>query len=443
MESGVVMDLARLTDPASQDPLPLMGNWVADNNWGYYGYTIFDSNMATHGGSNTKTETESWNNYAGRLYTYGAFNSGSAGSTYWLSATPNTQAEGNYLVNLPASGQFGATMRNYDATLGYWPFYGTHIGEEGVRQRVSLYLNGNVIRVHNRGSLSCYEQIGADWFKNAIGEPGANGYGTISYNDRTRQLIIIQGTNNSYRLHSWTNRGRSLNERSYKTGTIYKFMQEARNGTNGASYFYNDFTWGTTGSNTSNEDRYHFRVIAGDNGVVGLVRMTPNNQTIHSYITPNPSGTTLSVAPTAVSTLALTTSYGIDSGNAYGIRSNITWDNKWIACYSAYYYYGAGINSHYVSVANPSIGYVWQWGGTNMGVQVLPFKENKFIVRLSAWNNDGNEAVRLGLLDPSSVQTGNGGGLPFPEQAGVIDNFAPNTGYSVLTSITSWNGGSR
>lgn len=435
--------LSTLVDPLEQDPKPLLGTFVADNNWGYYGYSVFDSNFNNIGGSDYSTNGEVWNNYSGRIYTYGTFGSGSAGSTYWVKATTMNQAEGNWQVQIPASGEYSkAPFRNPDACANWWPFYGVHIGQEGVRQRISIYLNGNTIRVHHRGMNHRQEQIDVGWFKNATGEPGAAAYGTVSYNDRTRQLIIIQGSGNSYRLHSWTNKGRSLNEKSYKTGTIYRFMQEAFNGTNGASYFYNDFTWSTTGSNSYAESQYHFRVIAGDNGRVGLVRMTPSNQTVHAWIQPNPSGTALTTAPTAVSILGLTTSYGIEQGNFYGQRSNITWDNNWVACYSPYYYYGCGINLHVVSVADPSRGYYYQSGNTDVGWSIAPIQENKFALRFNHWNTDGGLGMQVGILDPSNITLTNSAGLGLPTSA-YMDAYAPNTSYPVLTPMTSWFGGSR
>ncbi len=436
--------LSGFVDPLEQDPKPLIGSWSADNNWGYWGYSVFDSNLTNIGGSDYSNNGEVRNNFGDRWATYGSFGSGSGGATYFIKSTTMNQAEGNWQVNIPADGQYSKSPgRNPDSASTFWPYFGVHIGQEGVRQRVSLYVNGNTLRVHPRGALHCYEQIGIDWFKNATGEPGAASYGMVSYNDRTRQLVIIQGNGNSYRLHSWTNKGRSLNEKSYLTGTIYRFMQEAFNGTNGASYFYNDFSWSTTNSNSYAESQYHMRIIAGDNGRVGLVRFTPSNHTVHAWIQPNPTGTSLTTTPQQISLIGVTTSYGIEQGSFYGQRSNITWDNNWVFAYSPYYYYGAGINMHVVSVANPAVGYYYQSGNTDVGFSVAPIQENKMAIRFNNWNADGNVGNQIGIMDPANSFLSNGGSIGYNAQSGVIDTYPPNTSYPIITPMTSWFGGSR
>jgi hypothetical protein len=185
------------------------------------------------------------------------------------------------------------------------------------------------------------------------------------------------------------------------------------------------------------------RVVVGDNGIVGMARMVPSNVT--NYATYTIASSTLN---TSFNTIGLTTSYGIETGNRYGMRHSITWDNNWVAAYSAYYYYGAGINVFFIDTRDPRNYFTGQNGDTNNGCQLVPFGEDKFMFNRSVENADGNVGMRLFIINPEGARLGritsttisNGGGIPLTAnlQYGMFDTKYTSTNYPVLMPVAHW-----
>jgi hypothetical protein len=268
------------------------------------------------------------------------------------------------------------------------PYYGVVIGKKGIRQNFSLFSSDATLRIMERGinegfyeSISLNNNAYATWFSTGTT------WGSASYNDRTRTLVVVaakDGSNN-YRMHIWKNEGsdRSLKSDNYYPGTLAAFLREAKTGLLDAgqgegsvSYAFYDFQWQANSSQNYNESRYRLRVVAGDNGIIGMARMVPSN--VCNYATFNPANQQLT---TSFNTIGLTTSYGIDQGNNYGMRHNITWDNNWVAAYSVYYYYGSGMNVYFIDTRDPRNYFIGQVGESAQGCQLVPFKEDKFLFK--------------------------------------------------------------
>lgn len=435
------------------DPLPTFGVWTnyAGNQ---YTYTIHDSYTSLIGGGYYDTSSEQWNNY---LAGWGRTDSNIGANnrtTFWAQGTPACQSEGHWLINLPAKGgTYAAVARPTWLTDNFWPFYGTVIGPEGIRQRISLFSSGESVQIHSRGGGNFITAISPSslGLMDTTSQPGASNSGMISYNQRTGRLAWLRGnTSNNYRLHVWDNPNINLNTTDLNDSDLYTFMLQARNGVNGASYFYNDFTWNTTGSTSTTEAQFHMRLIAGDNGYIGMVRMSPSNQTVHGYVIPNPNGTSLTSGPINVATLGLTTSYGIEQGNPYGMRSTMTWDNRVVACYSPYYYYGSGINMHYVDTTDPSKGLTYQDASTSWGRQVFPLGKGDILIRHTDYNADGAAGFFVVVTNPSGAFTnylnaGNtdsaitsGSGLGATSTYLAVDTSYTSTNYPIAVPMPDW-----
>ena len=185
------------------------------------------------------------------------------------------------------------------------------------------------------------------------------------------------------------------------------------------------------------------RVVAGDNGIIGMARMVPSN--VCNYATYNPSSQQLT---TSYNTIGLTTSYGYEQGERYGMRSNISWDNNWVVAYSVYYYYGSGMNVYFIDTRDPRNYFIAQNGNTSTGCQLIPYKEDKFMFNASTGNADGNVGMRLYIIDPQGALEGrttngtinNGGTLSLQanEQAGIFDTEYTSTNYPVLMQMPYW-----
>ena len=131
----------------------------------------------------------------------------------------------------------------------------------------------------------------------------------------------------------------------------------------------------------------------GDNGTIGFSRFSPqgNAQQYGWYIPTNPgtAGNSGTGAFTDSGTnLGNTTSYSIDQGDSYGIRTNISWDNNWLISYSPYYYYHCGINLHCIYTQDPTKYYYWRNTDSSNGVSPVPFGESSFISCISVNNAD-------------------------------------------------------
>lgn len=364
------------------------------------------------------TGSEAWGQYNNALRTYdsgsgtGTVSSRSGDDLCTFQGVNYCQAEGHWRLWYPSNGiSYAPVIKQYQNFINSnWAYYGTIIGTVGKRQRVSIYAQNDTLEVHRRGSYRIDSLgIGSTTYLETSGRPANTSYGTISYNERTGKLAYLQGnSSNSYRLHVWTNPNINLNNEDYLVGDLHLFLSQAKAGTNGASYFYNDFSWTSSGSTSYSESQYHNRLIMGDNGRIGIVRMTPSNETRHVWIQPNPAGTSLTTSPQNVSNLSLTTSYGIEQGSQYGMRTNITWDNKFIAAYSVYYYYGAGINCHFVSTEDPSVGYTYQQGDSSWGWPIFPIGKSDFAMHYVGTNaNSGSGGVQFYTFSPvSAYRTG-------------------------------------
>ena len=431
----------------TNEPYPYMYMYSNYNNGPYW--TSFNSNMQYSGTYSQDTNAEIWSPWTGTNYTNGNIG-GNGVTSYWAGATPMQQADGHYFFRLHESNN-GYNARNPDDMQNYMPYWGVIVGGQqgvlgayGKRQKISLYLNGSTIGVMPRGIGASYETFSlnnaayATWY-------GGTSYGMIGYNERTSTLVAIEAKDgsNNYRMHIWVNNAVNLNVKNYTVGTLNNFISGAKTGGSGKTYNYYDFAWQANSSQNYNESRYRFRVVVGDNNIIGLARMVPSNVSAYAYFTP--SSNTL----TQLNTIGLTTSYGIDNGSYYGMRHNITWDNTWVAAYNSYYYYGSGINVFFIDSRDPRNYYIGQNGDTNNGQQIIPIKSNKFMYNRSIENTDGNIGMRLYLLDPEGAKTwgrttsgtiSNGGTINLTAniQYGTFDTYYTSTNYCHLIQPTHY-----
>jgi hypothetical protein len=174
-----------------------------------------------------------------------------------------------------------------------------------------------------------------------------------------------------------------------------------------------------------------------------MARMVPSNAC--NYATYNPATQQLT---TSFNTIGLTTSYGIDQGNYYGMRSNITWDNNWVAAYSVYYYYGSGMNVYFIDTRDPRNYFIAQVGESAQGCQLVPYQEDKFLFNNSVHNVDNNYGLALYVVDPEGALQGritsgtinNGGTINMQanSQRGMFDTRYTSTNYPGLQSMAHW-----
>ena len=408
-------------------PYPTFAIWSNQNNE-QAGYNIINSDFQAIGsnampgylGGWSSPSLDSMSNWYEefRGYTYtqdqpstSTVTNGFGGSTVWGSA------DGHLLYRPCLHGGHAGNWHNAASRVNqYLNRCGTIIGVAGVRQRVSHYTADAEFQVRPRGAHSgYYDRVSLNSATYATWA-GRSNMGMTSYNDRTKMLAVVESnTSNQIRLHVWRNTSYSLNDFSHKSGTLHRFLSEAKTAgpttgnqlSTAKNYAFYDFTWAQAGS-TRAEPSYHMKIVMGDNGTVGFGRF--NHDGYHQrygYFVPSSQGTAgnsgIGTFTDTEINLANTTSYGIDQSETwYGQKHNITWDNQWVAIYSPYHYYSNGINCHVVNTQDPTkLFYFTNSNGSN-GTAIVPFKEDKFLSLFSAQNGN-SPGPHLYVVDPGSA----------------------------------------
>lgn len=448
----------------TNNPLPTYG-FFTNGNSSYNGWAQFDSyHQAMHSGPlNNSTEIMSRRSES-LWYVQGNPSTSTLGSTYSVMGTSFQGADGHAFIGISGTDNFGPNYgwaKDPYSIAGTFRDCGVIIGKPGIRQETSIRQSSQTIQLAVRGSSPYIETLNiasstySTW-------ASRTGYGSIGYNDRSKTLVILESdASNNIRMHVWKNNnpGNELNLLSTPTGALHRFMSEAKAAGTPTSeedpigYFYNDFTWNDGGSSSYEESRYRFRVVPGDNGLVGLSRMVPSNATQYTYVTPDYSATSIT-NPTTLMSQGLTTSYGMDQGTYYGMRHQIAWDNDWVVSYNVYYYYMAGMVANFCSSKDPSKYYRGNYNTTNYGSQIVPLNKSKFLFNYSGNNGDGQGSYGW-VVDPSGTlandgYTGinagnisNGGSLPMTSKSvyGNHDSYYWSTMYPVLYSPDYWTHG--
>lgn len=450
LDAAIATIATTVADLPSVTPLPTFATFSNRDNRPFW--NIYNSKLQPINAGSQHDDSELWAPWNGNNYTNSHINS-STWTTSWVNATPYQQADGHMMMRLNP-GNRTYTGVNPDVMQSYMPYWGVVIGKRGIRQNFSLWYQNSTIRIMERGiAQGYYENINLNSTTYSTWA-GGTGYGSACYNDRTRTLVVIcakDGSNN-YRMHIWKNTGtdRSLNSDNYYPGTLAAFLREAKTGildagqgAGTASYAFYDFQWQANSSQNYQESQYRMRVVAGDNGIIGMARMVPSN--VSHYATYNPSTSQL---VTSFNTISLTTSYGYEQGERYGMRHNITWDNNWVAAYNCYYYYGSGMNVYFIDTRDPRNYFIGQHGTTNQGCQLVPYQQDKFLFNDSTHNVDNAYGLRLYIQEPEAALQGrttsstiaNGGnlGLVNNVQWGRFDTDYTSTNYPGLQSMAHW-----
>jgi len=414
-------------------------------------WSIFNGDLQKLADASQHTDTELYSPWTGTNYTNGNIG-GNGWTSYWWGGTPLYQAD-SHIGGVASWGQNSYNANNPDAMDERMARWGVIIGNGKKRQKISLYHNNNTLAVSTRGGYGFLEYVDLNSTTYATWASGGNtsGYGMVGYNERTNTLVVIEAkdTANNYRMHVWVNSSVNLNNSNYNIGSLYLFLSGAKTGGSGKTYNYYDFQWQANSSQNYTESRYRMRVIPGDNGVVGLGRLVHGN--ITHYATFQLSANALT---TSYTTLSVNGGYGIDSGNKYGMRHQITFDNNWVAAYSPYYYYGCGMNVYFVDTRDPRNYYIAQNSDTNNGCQLMPIKDNKFIFNYSVQDTNGADGLgmRLYIIDLEGIKTtgrttsgtlANGGTISLTAnvQQGMFDTYYTSTNYNHLMPVSHWRTG--
>ena len=238
-------------------------------------------------------------------------------------------------------------------------------------------------------------------------------YGGVSYNRKKNYLLFME-TNDSYTyqpflwkncpdLRAISNRGTDIHYDKADTYSNYNntsqsslygdYFQNTSNRQSG-SYVnsgYYDYASGKP-TNQSTEDRQRCIPVICDNERVVMFQMITNyGAWTHRWNSPTVDGN--GNAAGSQKNFSGTTCYGIDQGHRYGARFTQTSDGRYIAMYSPYYYYGAGVHMTIVRVSDgKTLHSQWQTSGDTC--IPVPYGKSNFLMA-SSRNTDGGSGVRF------------------------------------------------
>ena len=438
-----------------KQPLPLIGVFSAySSDPGVY---IYDSHLelvSAMGNSDrnyaTPTNGELWSTMSGWMQTNGQVSSNSA-TTNWVKSTVAQQADGHCLISLSPNG--GLAAKRADVLASVLRDFGTVIGPMGYRQDFSLFFNGQTIGQYVKCTPQAIDQLSISGTDKTTAHASVSYscLGMASYNANIDTLVAITentANTNQYRAHIWKNPNVKL---TAKVGQLAKFIKEAKAGTGGASYQFIDFTWA---GGADQESYKHLRVIQCHDNKIALVRFRPSSGVTFTVLDPN-TGTGVRTLSNIGTTVGTTTSYGCEQGAPYGLRHQITWDNKWVVCYAPYYYYGCGMAAFVINVDDP-LNYYLRFTDTNTsdGVGVLPIGESGFIFSPHYNNNDGGAGLYFAVQDfavsgtgiqlkQTEAPVGKDTAITHSYSTGVLETGYTSTNYSCLMPVTSWFRGAQ
>jgi len=476
--------------------LPTFGTWQwwwADDSNNAAGVTVMDSDMnqissykpgIPHSDTGDVNQATGWtlrgkgrneigtgDQDAGRFggsqgqawWTQSSFDSGN--TSYFNMSTGSSSQWGSGYFRFPTFNAVGAQF--FRAPDQFWDTFrdcGIVIGKEGVRAKYAFWNRNNDLRTFVRGIgessggyIDRIDTISSTTYS-TWGSKG-NSFGMNCYNDRTRTFVLIEGDNsNNMRAHVWRNAtaGRSLMS-DQGPGKLHQFFSEAKaGGSSGTttSYKYYDFTWQSGGSTSYTESRHAMRIIMGDNGMIGLSRMTPqsNGQTYAVFnapaATPAAADSSAQILTThegvAYVQMGNTTSYGRDNGASFGLKHNINWANSIVNTYSPYYYWGSGTKQYFIDVYDPRRTLRYEENQTAFGTQTLPIGEKDFVFRNSAHNTDSAVGFRLSYVPMGKMLENmrNQNGATIAMNASIDTQLTGSNGYMFDSTYNSTQYGS-
>lgn len=232
---------------------------------------------------------------------------------------------------------------------------------------------------------------------------GTTNYGSMGYNAKTNKMVIME-SNGSYgrRPVIYNN----VPQLRYYRNNVYRDATEQyaayTGGSTGPLYtHFNDAANYTTTyaaqsgkpRNNDGEDNYRGICVMCDDGSVVWHQMIPGGSPGAWISRWDSSG----VHSGSLKQWSGTTSYGVDSGNRYGVRYVVSSNGKYVLAHNQYYYYGSGSHVALIRVSDGKI--VWDENNrTDHGYTYVPNGANDFAA-FSSDNSDGGSGVYYQHID--------------------------------------------
>ena len=237
--------------------------------------------------------------------------------------------------------QFHQYTESFEYQIGWTKI--NHVLPEGIRPRRLFCNRRQTLRELNPGN-NASGQI--QYYNYSAHMPNVTNTYAVStgYNEKNKMLVMVHSSGET--------------SETAKTITIFKSLVCLNKVKTIKEYFdnltvteYFTDTWSTD----NNKD---WVTVVGNNGYVGFGQKTGNSMT-YGVFNCN-TGQSLGITGAArqfgswqAFTGSTTTSYSSNQANLYYTKFNHTWDGTWGMIYSAYYYYGVGLNAFCMNLENP------------------------------------------------------------------------------------------
>jgi hypothetical protein len=241
---------------------------------------------------------------------------------------------------------------------------------------------------HTRGNA-----YGGFW--NARGCNSEARYGTQSYNEQTKKFCMLESDGNyNYRINVWSNV-----ESPAKFNNSKDFYSTSN--FNDATRVQSDWC-SVKPTNQSEEDNYRATVVMTDTGDVVVSKMIPHWGFFTVKFVADAVDVTSYTVPTDYEWAhSWTTTYGMEQGNDFGIRHNVSMDGKYIWAYCPAYYYGAGYILTITRVSDGKMLHHYDDDST-YGAQFIPWRDDKMLFGRSI-NADGDEGMYIWTVDLKEI----------------------------------------
>lgn len=276
------------------------------------------------------------------------------------------------------------------------------------------------------------------------------GYGSMCYNAKTNKLLIMEDSSSTYYFRPvvWDNvpdlRSIANNKNTYydkavqynahSTSSLQDWFSNTSNQPSADKYALM-----TSKPRTySSEDRYRIIPVLCDNGRVVAFQMLPNGNP-GAWITRwnSPDENNPGQWQGSLRTFSGTTSYGMDQGNLYGARWQVTSDGRYIAAYCPYYYYGSGIHVAFIRVSDGKYLYGTSTD-TSYGFAITPLGKSDFFFSYCV-NADGAAGLLTNQvnMDDLFAKNADGANVSSSTVTGInytywLDTFYYSTAYPTI-----------
>tara|TARA_B100000780_G_scaffold241160_1_gene183535 strand:- start:52 stop:1461 length:1410 start_codon:yes stop_codon:yes gene_type:complete len=402
------------------------GTHVYDHNLNLCGSKYYSQSSQGTQGTNSTHSSEMASNY----YSYSSSQSTVSSSSDRGNRTSAVGHCGHCDMSVSGEGEMsfhnGQQTGQSNRNVGTWLHNST--------PELAIYQQDNYLYIAPRSHSSWNQDTsskgnGYQGFWGARTMNSTSRYGMMSYNEKTKKFAMVENTNGSgaVKLHVWSD---VESPATFKTNAEFFGTSNLNDSTKITSN-----TEQTTWYNES-EGRYRATIVMCDNGDVFLSRFSPHQGTcFHKWTLSGGNYNSFSNP----NNMSATTTYGMEQGNRFGMRFQISNDGKYIIAFGYYYYYGCGFQASLTRVSDGKTHY-WQDSNTTHGWTVAPWRDSGFVIGYSE-NSDNSNGAFVGTLDAEALLEASGDGASFncAWVTSRFDSHYNSTNYPYILPIMNQN----